>query len=101
MNNMMKALKYDSSLEENITLYDNLPYTRNLAVCGNDCIRMFSGNVVKYATYNELDVKEVPNNDDLMLARIQKERELEQMKRELEESELSEDSIVSEETETE
>lgn len=97
MDNIMNAFQYDSSLEEDITLYDHLPYERNLAVCGNDRIATYSGNVVKYATYREKDKVEVANRDEMLLARIQKEKELAQMKAELEspaqESELFEENL--------
>lgn len=97
MDNVMNAFQYDSSLEENITLYDHLPYERNLAVCGNDCIRMYSGNVLKYATYRPDNKVEVPNREELLLQRIQKEKELQKMKAELEtpmqESELFEETL--------
>ena len=39
---------YDSSLEYNITMYDNLPYIRDDRFCGADKIAIYSGNVVKY-----------------------------------------------------
>ncbi|MDO5294586.1 MAG: hypothetical protein Q4F05_17765 [bacterium] len=70
MDYMKKAARYDASLEKQVTIYDQLPYQRNLAICGNDCIRTFSGNVVKYAMYQEQEPKEVPNQDEVLFERI-------------------------------
>ncbi|MDO5521567.1 MAG: hypothetical protein Q4G58_13830 [bacterium] len=78
MDIMSKAAKYDTSLEQQVTIYDQLPYQRNIAICGDDCIRAISGNVVKYATYKQQDPKEVPNQDEVILERIREHQEIEQ-----------------------
>lgn len=77
---------YDSSLERSYCFYDQLPYERNMDVCGNDCIRRFSGNVIKNSSYSEQEVREIPNQDALVLERIRHQQE--QRQQEAEENEV-------------
>ena len=39
---------YASTLEENMSMYDKLPYKRNAEMCNASTIAMESGNLVKY-----------------------------------------------------
>lgn len=41
-------LPFDSTFGENFQIYGVTKYVRNLALCGDDCVRKESGNVVKY-----------------------------------------------------
>lgn len=79
------AKSYDASLEYRIGMYDQLPYVRNVNLCGPEHIRQFSGNVVKYYTYSKLDnAKDIPNHDELMEQKIALLKEKVQHKKELE-----------------
>ena len=50
---------YDTSLEESFKMYDELPYVRDLTICGPESIMLYSGNVIKYYCYKIGDVKKV------------------------------------------
>lgn len=39
---------YDSSLEENINMYDNMPYHRDINYCNQDNLGLISGNIIKF-----------------------------------------------------
>lgn len=39
---------YDAAGEYNLTMYDHLPYDRDLSLCNSDAIMMESGNIIKY-----------------------------------------------------
>lgn len=43
--------KYDKSLEDNMTMYDNQPYKRDYELCNTNNVRLVSGNVMKYYTF--------------------------------------------------
>lgn len=45
-------LPFDVTYGEQMNMYDNMPYIRNLAICGNDAVKMESGNVVKFFRCN-------------------------------------------------
>ncbi len=77
---------YDSSLEFNITMYDRLPYDRDIHLCGPENIRMRSGNVIKYYSLEDETPFFIENQDektnallkkreDEILRRIEKEHE--------------------------
>ena len=64
---------YDSSLDFSYSFYDHLPYTRNMDFCGDDCVRVYSGNVYKHAYCKESDVRVISNHDDVMKRRIEEQ----------------------------
>lgn len=43
---------YDTTLEENISMYDKLPYKRNEDLCNVSTLALNSGNLVKYYRCN-------------------------------------------------
>jgi len=45
-------LPFDVTYGEYMNMYDNMPYTRDLAICDNEMIKMESGNVIKFYGYN-------------------------------------------------
>ena len=47
----IKHQKYDKSLEDNITMYDNQEYKKDSDLINQDQIRLVSGNVIKYYTF--------------------------------------------------
>lgn len=38
---------YDKSLEDNLAMYDNMPYLRDATLCNEETIALISGNIVK------------------------------------------------------
>jgi hypothetical protein len=53
---------YDASLENNFSLYDNLPYYRDISICNQSNICLISGNVIKYYRCNVIgDFQIVPD----------------------------------------
>jgi uncharacterized protein (DUF1919 family) len=55
---------YDSSLEENMPMYDNLPYICDVTLCNRDTINMESGNIIKYYRYTIGEAFEIDPNVD-------------------------------------
>jgi hypothetical protein len=43
---------YDSTLEDNLSMYDRLPYCRDSDLCNKEALALISGNVIKYYHYN-------------------------------------------------
>lgn len=68
MNYTISNTKYDTSLEQSYCFYDYLPYERNMDVCGNDCVRKVSGNVIKAYACKETNAIEIPNQEERLLA---------------------------------
>lgn len=57
---------YDTTLEENISMYDKLPYKRNVDLCNISTLCLNSGNLVKYYRCNgSEEAKEINNKDEL------------------------------------
>lgn len=44
--------KYDKSLEDNMTMYDNQPYKKDPDLCNTNTVRLISGNVMKFYTFH-------------------------------------------------
>lgn len=38
---------YDKSLEDNLKMYDNMPYNRDANLCNYEAIALVSGNLIK------------------------------------------------------
>lgn len=64
--------KYDKSLEDNITMYDNQEYKKDSDLITEDKIKLVSGNVVKYYAfhYNASQPYLIETQDDLVKERI-------------------------------
>lgn len=57
---------YDTTLEENISMYDKLPYKRNVDLCNISTLGLNSGNLVKFYRCNGSDeTKQIANRDEL------------------------------------
>ena len=71
---------YDSSMGENLSMYDHFPYERDPDICNKHTVKLFSGNVIKFFTYHvNDDTITIPNKDDVMeeqLAALQKNNAL-------------------------
>lgn len=56
---------YDTKLEENISMYDKLPYQRNIDLCNASTLALNSGNLVKYyRCANAPEAKEIDTRDN-------------------------------------
>lgn len=55
---------YDATLEENMSMYDKLPYKRNEDVCNASTLTLESGNLVKYYRCTETDPIEIETQDE-------------------------------------
>jgi hypothetical protein len=53
---------YDTALEENMPMYDNLPYVCDVALCSRDNIKIESGNIIKFYRYKIGDALEIKLN---------------------------------------
>ena len=42
-------------LDGNITMYDKLPYKRDITLCGPETLELISGNIIKYYQYKIVD----------------------------------------------
>lgn len=77
---------YDATLEENMSMYDKLPYKRNVDMCNASTLALISGNLVKFyrCTYDE--PREIDTQDSkfdaIVTAHIRKqEKEILTLKR--------------------
>lgn len=64
MSTFDKNKHYDSSLEYVSTLYDNLPYHKDVSLCGEDKIAINSGNLIKYFNCKDAGSRVISNQDD-------------------------------------
>lgn len=56
---------YDTSLEDNISMYDKLPYKRDEDLCNVSTLGLVSGNLVKfYRCSGSEEEKAIDNRDD-------------------------------------
>ena len=55
---------YDTTLEENMSMYDKLPYKRNAEMCNASTLAIESGNLVKYYRCAPAETKEIKTQDD-------------------------------------
>lgn len=42
---------YDRNLEQDFSMYDRLPYNRDISLCNYDTLGLISGNIIKYYRY--------------------------------------------------
>lgn len=57
---------YDTTLEENMSMYDKLPYKRNEDLCNVSTLGLNSGNLVKFYRCNgSEEAREINNQDEL------------------------------------
>ena len=54
---------YDASLENNLSMYDKLPYKRDIDLCNASSIAMESGNLIKYYRCAKAEDVEIKNQD--------------------------------------
>lgn len=47
---------YDTSLELNTSMYDKIPYERDISLCSQENLKIQSGNVIKYYRYKMISV---------------------------------------------
>lgn len=55
---------YDATLEENMSMYDKLPYKRNEDVCNASTLALESGNLIKYYRCTQTDPIEIETQDE-------------------------------------
>lgn len=55
---------YDSTLEENMSMYDKLPYKRNIDMCNASTLALESGNLIKYYRCTQVDPVEIATQDE-------------------------------------
>lgn len=81
----MKLKPFDSSLREDYSMYDNLPYEKDVDLCGPDKIALESGNLIKYYRCNIRDYYQITGVDDLFYEKLkyherQQKKQMEQKK---------------------
>ena len=42
---------FDITFGVNASMYDNMPYIRDISLCGEESVRIESGNIYKFYTY--------------------------------------------------
>lgn len=50
---------YDTALENNFIMYDNLPYVRDVTICNKEYCEHMGGNIIKYYRCKLLDKKRI------------------------------------------
>lgn len=69
---------YDFTLEDNIPMYDNMPYHRNHDYCNESMVHLVSGNVIKYFRYdpdvdNEFEIDNQDNEVKNLLIKLKRQ----------------------------
>lgn len=67
----MKLRPFDTSTGEDYSMYDKLPYKKNIDLCGPDKIAMESGNVIKFYQFTIQDTYQLTGMDDLFYEKLQ------------------------------
>lgn len=70
----MKLRPFDSSANEDFSMYDKLPYKKDMDLCGPDKIAMESGNVIKFFRYVVKDTYQLTGMDDLFYEKLEQHR---------------------------
>ena len=83
--------KYDKSLEDIMDMYDNQPYTKDPDLCSSDKIKLFSGNVMKYYTFqvNRVEPYLVQNQDEAVKERIEEMKRVQTQRMQLAQDEAA------------
>ncbi|MFW5672898.1 MAG: hypothetical protein ACOCM8_11560, partial [Acetivibrio ethanolgignens] len=68
----MKLRPFDSSVNGDFSMYDKLPYKKDIDLCGPDKIAMESGNVIKFFRYTLKDTYQLTGMDDLFYEKLEK-----------------------------
>lgn len=55
---------YDTTLEENMSMYDKLPYKRDEDMCNASTLALETGNLIKYYRCAEADSIEIKTQDE-------------------------------------
>ena len=42
---------FDITFDEDASMYDNMPYVRDISLCNKESVRTESGNIFKFYTY--------------------------------------------------
>lgn len=61
---------YDSALEDNLSMYDKLPYQRDSNLCNREALALVSGNVLKYYRCKTSEPYKVKTMDDIITYKI-------------------------------
>lgn len=70
----MKLRPFDSSVNEDFSMYDKLPYKKDIDLCGPDKIALESGNVIKFFRYVIKDTYQLTGMDDLFYEKLEEHR---------------------------
>lgn len=65
---------YDASMEEPLTMYDHLPYRRDVSLCDAHSIALESGNILKYYRCAVKDARSISNRDTNIEIMLNKKR---------------------------
>lgn len=76
---------YDSSMDYGITMYDNLPYCRDVDHCNSSHVRMCSGHIIKYFMCQDQEGCYSVDNRDAQTQQLLNRLRLEAQQRALEE----------------
>ena len=71
-------LPFDVTYGETLTMYDNMTYVRDVALCDETCVKMESGNVLKFfrcAAQEPVKIGGDENTKDIIDAAIEKHLE--------------------------
>lgn len=61
---------YDTSLEDNISMYDKLPYKRDEDLCNVSTLGLVSGNLVKFYRCGDSQEEKAIDNQDSAFSKI-------------------------------
>lgn len=57
-------LPFDITCGEHFQIYNNITYVQDKTLCGDEPIKMFSGNVLKFYTQRDIEPLKVGGDDN-------------------------------------
>ena len=88
-----KLRPFDAANHDDFSMYNKLPYYRDINLCTNDMITLVTGNVIKYFQYSINDTYTLSEIDNLAILKIQEYENREQKRLMPNEDTIIEDSI--------
>ncbi|MEG2512814.1 MAG: hypothetical protein RSA52_06090 [Acetivibrio sp.] len=61
---------FDAASKDDISIYNKLPYFRDIELCPPEMITLVTGNVIKYFQYSIKDIYPLANMDTLAVEKI-------------------------------
>ncbi|MDK2808085.1 MAG: hypothetical protein PWP24_819 [Clostridiales bacterium] len=79
--NKRKLRPFDAASHDDFSMYNKLPYYRDINLCTEDTITLVTGNVIKYFQYQLLETLPLHDMDQIAVIKIRQYMEREQKRK--------------------